>query len=227
LTRIKICGFTSVQPALTAARAGVEFIGLVFAPSKRQIGRDEALQIAEAVHGVGLDTEVVGVFVNEELEIVNQTAEYCRLDRVQLSGDESWEYCSQVEKPVIKAIHIPVAESARIALTEDILNKIATGHKRMQNKQVLFLLDSKVRNLFGGTGETFNRQLAKEVTARFPVIIAGGLTPENAGDVIKETHPWGVDVSTGVETGNEKDEARIVSFIRTVREADRDSGNFD
>jgi len=226
VTRIKICGFTSIPPALTAASAGAEFIGLVFAPSRRQIGKEEALQIAEAVHGSGSNTEVVGVFVNEELEVVNQLVEYCRLDRVQLSGDESWEYCGQVARPVIKAIHIPVAEAARIALTEGILNKIDQGHKLMQTKQVLFLLDSKVRNLYGGTGETFNWQLAKEVTARFPVLIAGGLTPENAGDVIRETHPWGVDVSTGVETGNEKDEARIISFIRTVREADKGSESF-
>ena len=226
MTRIKICGFTNIRPALTAARAGAEFIGLVFAPSRRQIGKEEALQIAEAVHGSGSDTEVVGVFVNEELEVVNQLVEYCRLDRVQLSGDESWEYCGQVEKPVIKAIHIPVAEAARIALTEDILNKIDQGHELMQNKQVLFLLDSKVRNLYGGTGEIFNWQLAKEVAAKFPVLIAGGLTPENAGDVIRETHPWGVDVSTGVETGNEKDEARIISFIRTVREADKVTESF-
>jgi phosphoribosylanthranilate isomerase len=248
VTRVKICGFTDIQSAMTAVEEGAEFIGLVFAASKRQISKEKALHIAKAVHESGSVTEVVGVFVNEKAGMVNQIAEYCHLDRVQLSGDESWEYCREIKKPVIRAIHIPVAIAADKAippfkdsvhlslsveggggveqsviaenLVESILENIASGHEQLQNKQILFLLDSKVGDLYGGTGQTFNWRLVKEVAAKFPVIIAGGLTVGNASEVIREVHPWGVDVSSGVETGDIKDKAKIISFISTVRETD-------
>ena len=86
-------------------------------------------------------------------------------------------------------------------------------------QELIYLLDSPVRDAYGGTGQAFNWQLANEVSARFPVIIAGGLTPANVGQLVKEAQPWGVDVSTGIETNGRKDASKIRAFIEAVRRA--------
>ena len=220
MTSIKICGLMELEHALIAADSGVEFIGLVFAASKRRVGSTRALEIASAVHAAGLGTEVVGVFVNEKVDIVNQISEQCCLDRVQLSGDESWDYCQQIIKPVIKAIHVLNSEVTG-EIAEQLHHRIAAGYSQLHGKDIIFLLDSKFENQYGGTGKTFNWQPAKAIASDFPVIIAGGLTPENVSDVISEVNPCGVDVSSGVEKNNRKDSDRITSFVRAVREAER------
>ena len=91
------------------------------------------------------------------------------------------------------------------------------GYRLLPRQNLVCLLDSQVGDTYGGTGQAFDWQLAKEVSARFPVIIAGGLTPANVGQLVKEVQPWGVDVSTGVETNGRKDTAKISAFIKAVR----------
>lgn len=220
MTRIKICGLTEPQHALAAARAGADFIGLVFAPSSRQVSVAQALPVVEAVHRLKNRPAIVGVFVNLVAEEVNRIAEQCHLDRVQLSGDESWQYCRQIEKPVIKAIHITRAGGERLLLIRSILDRIAEGYQLLSPEKLLCLLDSKVGNAYGGTGQTYDWQLAREIAARFPVIIAGGLTPQNVGTLVQEVQPWGVDVASGVESNGGKDEAKIVAFIEAVRQVE-------
>ena len=215
MTRVKICGIREKAHALAAIEAGADFIGLVFAPSKRQVTPARAGEIVGAAKSRSDAIDTVGVFVNMPAPEVNTIAGSCNLDWVQLSGDESWEYCRQISRPVIKAIRIKQGQSP-----EQILADLATGAKILTSKKYLYLLDSELKGRYGGTGTTFDWALARQAAEQFPVIIAGGLTPENVAEVIEVVTPWGVDVSSGVETGGVKDIAKIKAFIEAVRKAD-------
>ena len=214
MTKVKICGLSDVESALTATRAGADFLGLVFAPSKRQVSPEKALSLVGAISELEHRPELVGIFVDLPTQEVNQIAEYCRLDWVQLSGKETWRYCRKIERPVIKVIHI----SARMKI-EPVLNKVDMGYRLHLKHDPICLLDSQAKDAYGGTGKIFNWQLAKEVSARFPIIIAGGLKPTNVGQLIRECKPWGVDVSSGVESNGQKDTSKIKAFIEAVSSA--------
>jgi len=214
MTRVKICGIRDENHALAAVEAGADFIGLVFAPSQRQVTPTKACEIASAVKKSSDATKVVGVFVNAPASQVNEIADFCALDCVQLSGDESWEYCREVVEPVIKAIRIGQQSPA------ELYAELSAGGQLLPQQRFIALLDSQVEGKYGGTGESFNWNLAQQVAKRFPVIIAGGLDPTNVARLIERVRPWGVDVSSGVETGGVKDIAKIRMFIKEVRKAD-------
>jgi len=212
MTRIKICGLSEIQHALAAAEGGADFLGLVFAPSQRQVSVEKALQVVEAIRAVKSRQVVVGVFVNAAADEVNRIADHCHLDRVQLSGDETWHYCKQIERPIIKTVHV-----LNTRTVEEVISEIDEGFQLLPKHDFTCLLDSKVGEAYGGTGRTFDWQLAKKVSASFPVLVAGGLTPDNVGQLVKEIQPWGVDVSSGVETNGQKDITKIKAFVQAVR----------
>jgi phosphoribosylanthranilate isomerase len=214
MTRIKICGIRDKAHALAAVEAGADFVGLVFAPSQRQVSPAKAYEIASAVKKSSDAIKVVGVFVNAPSSQVNELADFCALDWVQLSGDESWEYCREVVRPVIKAIRIDQQSP------KELYAELSAESKLFPAQGFITLLDSRVEGKYGGTGENFNWNLAQRVTKKFPVIIAGGLDPKNVARLIERVSPWGVDVSSGVETGGVKDMAKIKAFIEAVRKAD-------
>lgn len=215
MTRVKICGIKEKVHALAAAEAGADFIGLVFAPSPRQVTLTQAQEIARVIKGHSNTIEVVGVFVNMPAPVVNRTAHSCNLDWVQLSGDESWAYCQQINQPLIKAVRIRQEERP-----EEICDYLAAGAGILSSQRYIYLLDSQVEGKYGGTGMTFDWSLAQRVAEQFPVIIAGGLTAENVTRAIEITAPWGVDTSSGVETDGVKDTTKIKAFIEAVRRAD-------
>jgi Phosphoribosylanthranilate isomerase len=212
MTHIKICGIREKAHALAAIEAGADFIGLVFAPSKRQVTPTEARGIATVVNETSDTIKVVGVFVNTPASKVNEIADFYALDWVQLSGDETWQYCQELKKSIIKVIHVSSGQK-----TDEILADIEMGYQLLPEKELICLLDSQVGDAYGGTGQVFNWQLAREVSARFPVMIAGGLIPSNVGQLIREVQPWGVDVSTGVESNGLKDASKIRAFVKAVR----------
>ena len=214
MTKIKICGLSEVEHAVLAARSGANLLGMVFAPSRRRVSPERALRLSEAIHELKNSPELVGVFVNLETQEVNRIANSCQLDWVQLSGGESWDYCWKIERPVIKVIHISAEAKA-----DEVLADIEMGYRLFKESELLCLLDTGAVNAYGGTGQLFNWQVAEEVAARFPVIIAGGLTPDNVGQLVREVHPWGVDVSSGVESNGQKDSTKIRAFIEAVKEA--------
>jgi phosphoribosylanthranilate isomerase len=219
MTWVKICGISDIDSAIAACQAGTDYLGMVFAPSRRQTSPEKSLKIVEAVHQLDLHPQVVGVFVNKPASEVNQIANYCKLDWVQLSGNETWEYCKKIETPIIKVFHI-----ARDARQAEISADVWKGYSLIPPNQLICLLDSTVEDTYGGTGTTFDWQLAKEVSGKFSVMIAGGLTPDNVGQLIKLTNPWAVDVSSGVETNGKKDATKMKSFIDTVRRLDLEHG---
>jgi len=216
MTRVKICGVTQPSHALVAAEAGAAMVGVVFAESRRKVSLEQARAISEALKERHLSTEVVGLFVNRPAREVNRVASQCGLDVVQLSGNESWEFCQDVEKPVIKAVRVRPGMDAG-----GLLAHLHQGMKALGGKRLRFLVDAHVEGSYGGTGATADWDVAGQLAAELPIILAGGLTAENVGQAIEQVRPWCVDVSSGVESGGIKDATKIRSFLDAVRKADR------
>jgi phosphoribosylanthranilate isomerase len=211
MTRVKICGIRDKNHALAAVEAGADFIGLVFAHSKRQVTPTQACEIVSVVKKSSDATKMVGVFVNAPVSQVNEIADFCALDCVQLSGDESWEYCREIVEPIIKAIRIGQQSP------EELCAEVSAGGELLPAQRFITLLDSQVEGKYGGTGQSFNWNVAQQIAEKFPVIIAGGLDPKNVARLIEMVRPWGVDVSSGVESNGLKDVLKIRAFVKAVR----------
>ena len=201
MVRVKICGITNVADALQAVASGADAIGLVFhEQSPRFVFPEQAATIVRALPPF---VQAVGLFVNAELAFVNGTLDRCRLDLAQLHGDEPPEYCDHVNRRVIKAFRMK-----DISSLDSIRNYRVAGH----------LLDAHSPKVYGGTGTTFNWEIAKGAETYGPVILAGGLTPDNVRLAVERVAPYAVDVSGGVEvTPGKKDPEKVREFIRRAR----------
>jgi phosphoribosylanthranilate isomerase len=238
MTHIKICGLTTPEQAVSAAEAGADFIGLVFAErSSRRVTIHQArsiisaLPVPETVAVPAEDSDeaapmrwfessarylqdrlrrkrplVVGVFADQTSTIVNAIADRVGLDLVQLHGSEPWEEALAIRRPVIKAVRIgPQSDAA------GVLEQIEVGTAS------LCLLDTEVPERLGGTGQQFDWRVAAELATEMPIVLAGGLTPDNVREAIETVHPWAVDVSSGVEQDGVKQAELIDSFVDSVR----------
>jgi len=204
-----------VEHAVKAGKAGADFIGMVFAESRRKVTVEQAARLVESVQDINPRPEAVGVFRNAPAVEVNRIARECRLDRIQLAGQETIEYCHNITFPIIKVIHVSPDSKA-----DSILAQTQSWYEAMRDPKFLCLLDTVVDGRYGGTGVTFDWQIAKIIASKFPVMIAGGLTPENVVQLVREVKPWGVDVASGVETDARKDPVKIEAFIRAVWNAE-------
>ena len=216
--KVKICGIRVLEDALVAAEAGADFIGMVFVPERhRRITPKEAKVIVDGVRNSGGPTpRIVGLFADQAIEEVAGIVEFCGLDLVQLCGKESVEYAGQTGCDVIKVVH--VAESA----TANDDGGTGTQIKEFSGVGHLVTLDRYVEGIQGGTGVGFDWDVAASLSqAGHPFLLAGGLTPENVSKAITKVNPWGVDVSSGVETNGKKDHAKIRDFMHKARAASK------
>lgn len=205
LTRIKICGITNLEDARAAVDFGADALGFIFVPdTPRYI---EPQRAARIIRELPPFITKVGVFADVPLDTIYQTIQTCGLNAIQLHGSETPEYCDSAGErcrvPIIKAFRIKDRES---------LSAIP------KCKVSAYLLDTYVKGKKGGTGEIFNWDLAKEAKSYGRIIVAGGLTPENAAEAIQRVQPYAVDVGSGVEASpGKKDHTKIRAFIENVR----------
>ena len=245
MTLVKICGNRTPEDVLAAADAGADFVGMIFAESRRQVTIDEAQAMVRALgpslaehefsipppaqahareeidpwfhHGANvvdayLDVKrplTVGVFADQPINEVNEIAEEVGLDLVQLSGDESWDDCLLVTKQVIQIVHVSPIDSP-----SDSFQHVQPGFA------IALGLDSAHGPYRGGSGQTFDWEVARAVADRIPIMLMGGLTPENVGEAIETVEPWIVDVASGTETDGVKDHDRVRAFVAAVVTAD-------
>ena len=196
---VKVCGITNMEDALMVARAGADYLGFVLSDSLRRIDPETARHIIAALPDTA---RAVGVFVDEPLEDVNRLARQCGLDFVQLQGRESPEYCLHCEVPVLKGIHMGDPEAVRQVHDYDV---------------AALLFDTFVPGKAGGTGQAFDRRLLRALDYNGPFFLAGGLTPDTVGEAIRETSPFGVDVSSGVaRSPRQKDQDLVHQFLEAA-----------
>ena len=202
--RIKICGITNLADARLAVELGADALGFIFyRQSKRCIAPSLAKEICAALPPF---VAKVGVFVNESAAGIQQTLADCRLDVVQLHGEELPGFCRQLPVKIIKAIWVQDADSLRAAAEYDV---------------DALLLDTYTAEQRGGTGQTFDWTLARQAKTllRSPIILSGGLTPENVGVAIRQAEPFAVDVASGVESEpGRKDPEKLRRLIKACRQ---------
>jgi phosphoribosylanthranilate isomerase len=207
MVRVKICGITNLSDALICAESGADAVGFILYPkSKRFVKAKEVRRITQNLPPFIFK---VGVFVNEDPHAVLEILSYGNLDFAQLHGDESPEECDYIGRErVIKVFRLKSTDE--VERIEPYVGKIRA-----------LLLDTYSESSYGGTGKTFNWEIARAVKERFPqipLILSGGLNPENVRDAIKEVNPYAVDVSSGVERApGIKDREKVELFIRRAK----------
>jgi indole-3-glycerol phosphate synthase/phosphoribosylanthranilate isomerase len=210
-TQVKICGLRSPEHLDAAIEAGADMLGLMFyQPSSRSISPDQARELltessffSASSSGKTTLPDLVGVFVNADADYINKVIDLVGLQFVQLHGTEAPEFCECIKRPVIKALHIHNGEVQPAVIA-------------YQHVVWRILLDTATPN-WGGSGETHDWCLARNIAQATPIILAGGLNPDNVAQAICQVHPWGVDVSSGVETNKQKDVQKIRQFVENVR----------
>jgi phosphoribosylanthranilate isomerase len=203
MPRVKICGITNLDDARHAADCGADALGFVFYPgSPRFVDPDQARRIVAELPPL---VTTVGLFVNEPPARIREMVDFCGLNTVQLHGDEEPEQCCYPPCRVIKALR----------LRGDMQRNLFAAYKVSA-----LLLDAYVPDQFGGTGQRCDWEQAAKVASQYRVILAGGLNPDNVAEAVRQVHPYGVDVSSGVEgQPGQKDPEKVARFIRMAKEA--------
>lgn len=206
MTKIKICGIKTLPDALAAIEAGADYLGFNFYPkSVRFIEKSVCAEITSVLKREHPQVKLVGVFVNSPVDEIKDILQTCHLDLAQLHGDETPEIFAQLAPHAFRAFRgIPESNA---------------GYQR--NEVPAMLIDAAVKGVYGGSGVTADWTAAAELAKKYPLLLAGGLTPENVADAVRQVQPWGVDVASGVESApGEKDAGKMSAFVKAVRVAE-------
>ena len=218
MTKLKICGLRDIDNAVVAADAGADFLGFNFVPgARRRITQERGRFLITEYRrrrGAG-GPRLVGLFADQPLDEVNRVSDFCGMHMVQLCGDESPEYWAKVDRPIIKQLKVrdqgPWANA--VAETQSLVEEVAEhGH--------VASLDRYEPGALGGTGLSFDWSIAAQIARKQQFLLSGGLSPDNVVKAITVVEPWGVDVSSGVETDGVKDPQKIAAFAAEVSRAD-------
>ncbi|MBI3166169.1 MAG: phosphoribosylanthranilate isomerase [Chloroflexi bacterium] len=203
MTKIKICGIKTSNDALAAIEAGADYLGFNFySKGARLIEKSACAEITSVLKREHPRIKLVGVFVNSSVEDVRNILKACSLDLAQLHGDETPEIFAQLAPRVFRAFR---------GIPENI-----NGFERQDAPA--FLIDASVKGLYGGSGVTADWNAAAELAKKYPLLLAGGLTPENVAEAIGRVTPWGVDVASGVESApGEKDAGKMIRFVKEAK----------
>ncbi|MBI2172052.1 MAG: hypothetical protein HYU30_08565 [Chloroflexi bacterium] len=217
MTQVKICSIQDVSHAFAAAEAGADYVGFNFVPGvRRRLAEEKARGMIAAFRRQWgqRGPRLVGIFAGQPLAEVNRILASCGLDMAQLSGDESPDYCREVSRPVIKAVHVPAGRP--VAEVVQSLDGVMSAYEGVG---AMLLLDPEVAGHLGGAGQSFDWAIAEALAKTHRFLLAGGLTPENVAQAVAAVYPWGVDVSSGVETRGVKDAAKIMAFVAGAKGA--------
>jgi phosphoribosylanthranilate isomerase len=220
--KVKICGITTLEDALAAIDAGADLLGFNFYPrSPRFIERETCAALVNRLRGRGQRVTLVGVFVNAAPEVVTACLDACNLDYAQLHGSESPEDLAALAPWAFKAIR----PAGTVEAKREALRYLPVGFDGYDTlvadpPRPAFLLDAAVPGQFGGSGQVADWDMARVLARRWPLLLAGGLRPDNVADAIAAVHPWGVDVASGVESSpGHKDAAKMRAFVAAARRA--------
>lgn len=204
---IKICGITSLKDALIAVEAGADYLGFNFyPPSPRFITQETCAEITAVLARKFPLIKRVGVFVNMPVEQIKSVLDDCALDLAQLHGDET-----------------PLMLDALTGQAFKVFRGVPKSGIELYARQTVpaFMIDAAVRGQYGGTGVQADWSAAAEYSRRYPLLLAGGLKPENVAEAVRAVRPWGVDAASGVESDpGKKDPQRIKAFVEAAREAE-------
>ena len=206
---LKICGITNYKDAIHAKTAGASAIGLIFYnKSPRYIDLENAKKISMNASVL----KKIGVFVNENKNIINQIINELNLDAIQLHGDETPEFCKNFKVPVIKALSVSKKSDLSIIYNYDV-------HA--------ILLDNKINDQFGGTGKIFNWNLIENIQFDLPIILSGGLNDKNILDGIGQINPHAVDINSGVEISpGLKSKSKILRIVKILKQTKKKEFSF-
>jgi phosphoribosylanthranilate isomerase len=209
--KVKICGITNLDDALAAVDCGADLLGFNFyPPSPRHIFPQDCASIVSGLHRYRSEITLVGVFVNAPVEQIRRIQIACDLDLAQLSGDEPPEALQRLDGRAFKGLRHE-DQNALIQLIQQYPER---------PEPPAYLIDAYRPGQYGGTGHTISWGLAAWVSLHTPLLLAGGLTPDNVARAVHQVRPWGVDVASGVESGpGRKDVQKMRAFITTAKSA--------
>jgi phosphoribosylanthranilate isomerase len=212
---IKLCGFTALDDALAAVDLGVDMLGFNFyAPSPRYISPAACARIVAALRNRRDPVTTVGVFVNATQTEVAAIADLCGLDLIQLHGDEPPEMFAAFGSRAFKAIRSANLGDARAGIAR---YGIAQRMTAVTATAPAMLIDAAHPGLYGGTGQVADWSLAAALAAEYPLLLAGGLTPDSVAAAVAAVHPWGVDAASGVELApGRKDRVKMAAFVQAT-----------